>query len=263
MKLVKHPNFYVFDIDGTILTKDHQVLSSTKLALAKIKERGFSTMLASARPPLAITPIIENLAMESFYISLNGALVIRDQEILLDEPMGQEATQEVVTRALSRGLSVNVYSTWDWFIQDVNPHSTREGEIVGFHGSVRDLSTVSKAHKILVIGEPSEIESLQKELTNEVQAVQASLSNPTYLEVVATGVSKAHALELVCELVGVPLSQTAVFGDGENDLPMLQVAGLGVAMGNAHQSLKNVAHFVTGTNNEDGILQAIQEILHI
>lgn len=260
---MKRPRFYVFDIDGTILTTEHQVLPSTKSGLSLLKDKGFTTMLASARPPLAITPIVDTLGMDHFYISLNGALVVRDQEILLDEPMDGKATQEVVRRGLARGLSVNVYSTWDWFIHEVNPHSTREGEIVGFHGTVRDLYTVTKAHKILVIGNPTEIAFLQQELSQEVPSVQGSLSNPTYLEVVATGVSKAHALELVCNLVGIPLGDTAVFGDGENDLPMLEVAGLGIAMGNAHSSLKEVAKLVTKTNNEDGILQAIEQILAI
>lgn len=260
---MNYPQFYVFDIDGTILTTDHQILASTKAGMALLQARKFPIMLASARPPLAIDPIVAELGLEPFYISLNGALVVREKEILLDEAMDEDATQGVVKRALDHGLSVNVYFAWDWFIQETNPHSTREGEVVGFHGQVRDLETVSKAHKILVIGEPKEVLALQQELEAELPSVQASLSNPTYLEVVATGVSKAHALEVVSGLVGVTLEETAVFGDGENDLPMLKVSGLGVAMGNAHSALKQSAHFITGTNNEDGILQAIERILDI
>lgn len=258
---MNHPKLFVFDIDGTILTTQHQILATTKTGMALLTERSVSIMLASARPPLAIDPIVKELGLEPFYISLNGSLVVQEKRILLDEAMDTLGTQAVISRALSRDLSVNVYTAWDWYIQAVNPYSTQEGEIVGFHAQVRDLATVDRAHKILVIGEPGEVLALQKELQFEVPAVMASLSGPRYLEVVAAGVSKAHALAMVSEIVGVPLPDIAVFGDGENDLPMLKVAGLGVAMGNAHPSLKQHAHLVTGTNDEDGILQAIEEIL--
>jgi hypothetical protein len=258
---MNHPMFYVFDIDGTILTTKHQILASTKVAMALLTQRDSPIMLASARPPLAMEPIVAELGLEPFYISLNGALVVRGGNILLDEAMDTQATQAVIERALQHRLSVNVYTAWDWFIQEVNPHSTREGEIVGFPAQIRDLATVDRAHKILVIGEPKEVLALQAELKAEVPEVVASRSLSSYLEVVSSGVSKAHALEVISEIVGIPLREVVVFGDGENDLPMFKVAGFGVAMGNSHPSLKKHAHLVTGTNDEDGILQAVGEIL--
>lgn len=252
---------YVFDIDGTILTTRHQILPSTKQAMALLTQAGGQIMLASARPPKAVDPIVKELNLEPFYISLNGALVVQNDQILFEEPMNFEVAQEVIGRALSQGLSVNCYTAWDWFIEKPNYWSTREGNIVGYHGEVTDLKTIKKAHKLLLIGEPEVVSVVQNELIQHVPQVSGSLSSPNYLEVVAKGVSKAHALEVVSELVKIELKDMVAFGDGENDLPMLNEVGFAVAMGNAHPDLKKAAHLITSSNDEDGIFIAIQTIL--
>lgn len=255
------PTLYAFDIDGTILTSNNQILPSTKEGVALLKEKGDSILLASARPPRAIAPIADQLELEHLYVCFNGALVVRGKKVLFEDPMNTAITQEVIKRAVGKNLSINVYSSWDWLIKETNQWSTAEGNVVGYHGKVADLSKVTQAHKILIIGEIEEILKLQAELWEAVPEVSATRSFPHYLEVVTNKASKAHALEVVSTLLGFSTEDIVAFGDGENDLPMLKLAGYGVAMGNAHAALKEEADFVTTSNDEDGIWNGIQTIL--
>lgn len=254
---------YIFDIDGTILTTEHKVLPSTKKAMELLKTHGGQVMLASARPPKAIEPIACELGFDPFYISLNGALIVRDNKILYEDALDYQTTQDVIERAKWGGLSVNVYSTWDWFIEEKNYWSRREGTIVGYQGTVCDLSKIEKSHKLLLIGEPDRVLQVQKELQAEVPNVSGSLSSPYYLEVVAKDASKAQGLKIVGELLKVDMSEIVAFGDGENDLPMIEAAGFSVAMDNGHPVLKEKADLVTASNDEDGIWNSVVRILDL
>ena len=258
---MSNTKLFVFDIDGTLLDSAHRILDSTHKGICLLKELGHEVLLASARPPGAIEPFVIDLDIEPFYISLNGALIIKQNEILAQETLPHSAAQKVITLAQDLDLSVNVYSGWDWTINEPNKWSKRESEIVGLQPVMRDLSTVRGIHKILVIGPPQHIKKLQGQLLIENPDVAPTMSSPNYLEVVAREVTKAEALQIVCEKLELTLDDVVVFGDGENDLAMLKAAGIGVAMGNAHPKLKKHAQFVTDTNDADGILLGIEKVL--
>lgn len=260
-----NPKLYIFDIDGTLLTTDYQILPSTKEAIRLLAEGDLSApiMLASARSPKAIDPICKELDVEPFYVSLNGALIVQSGRILYDKPMQTETAQRVIKIGREAGLSVNVYSAWDWFIGEVNSWSTHEGKMVGYHGEVRELTTVREVHKILLLGDQHQILETQRRLREDVVSVSAHLSIPHYLEIVDAEASKGHALEVVGGLLDVDFQHMVAFGDGENDLAMLKKAGFSVAMGNAHPSLKEAADFVTTSNDQDGVLRAVLKILDL
>ena len=257
------PKLYVFDIDGTLLNTDYQILPSTKEAMSLLNggELSAPIMLASARSPRAIDPICAELDLAPFYVSLNGALIVREGRVLYDRPMEAEAAQRIMEIGREAALSVNVYSNFDWFVEEADPWSAHEGKMVGWQAEVVDFQAVRSVHKILLMGEQEEIAKAQRKIGQDVPSVSAQFSIPNYLEIVDKRASKGHALEIVSELLAVDSSSIVAFGDGENDLAMLQTAGFSIAMGNAHPSLKKAADFVTGSNDEDGILQAVQRIL--
>lgn len=89
----------------------------------------------------------------------------------------------------------------------------------------------------------------------------ATYSKPNYLEVIPLGVNKAEALANLTQMLGIDLSQVAALGDGHNDVEMLRAAGVGIAMGNASDEVKAAAEWVTGTNDEAGVAQAIGKLL--
>ncbi len=88
----------------------------------------------------------------------------------------------------------------------------------------------------------------------------AAFSKPNYLEIVPKGANKASALVHLVAILGLDLSQVAAIGDGYNDIEMIREAGLGIAMGNAPAAVKSAADWVTGTNNEAGVAQAVRRL---
>ncbi len=258
-----NPRLYVFDIDGTLLTTNYKILPSTReaISLLAVGELSAPIMLATARSPRAIDPSARELHLAPFYVSLNGAFIVQEEQILYDKPMEAEDAQRVMAIAKDAGLSVNVYSAWGWFIAEQNPWSSQEAKMVSWSGEVRDLRTVRQAHKILLMGEQDLILQTQRRLAQDVPGVSAQLSIPNYLEIVDASVSKGHALEIVAGLLGLDWRDVVAFGDGENDLDMLKRAGFSVAMGNAHPRLKEIADLVTGSNDQDGVLQGVLEVL--
>ena len=116
-------------------------------------------------------------------------------------------------------------------------------------------------NKILLITAEEESNQPLHIIANSIRSVSTSaFSKPNYLEIVPFGVNKAEALQHVTAILGLELSQVAAIGDGLNDIEMLREAGLGIAMGNAPEAVKSVADWVTGTNNEAGVAQAVRKL---
>ena len=115
-------------------------------------------------------------------------------------------------------------------------------------------------HKLLLIDEAEVIQDLhQKLLSMDFPQTAFYLSKDNYLEVTAKHVSKEHALLEVAKYYDLPLEEVMTIGDNFNDSPMLALAGLGIAMGNAPEGVKETANLVTASNDEHGVAQAIRE----
>lgn len=253
---------FVFDIDGTLITSDHRVLPTTRKALSELQNRGHRLILASARPPRSIRNIIEDLPIkrESF-VSMNGALVVRDGEDLFHAPIESNQTRRIVEQSRQVGLHVNLYTETEWFVETESPLIDREAEIVGFPPtSCSDLLELTGhlAHKLLIMGDESGVRSFQDWVRSQELDVEATLSKPTYCEVVAEGVSKRDALKRLLDALVDPYQQLIAFGDGENDIGMLEMADHSVAMGGSPPAVRRAADVVTKSNDDDGILHALR-----
>ncbi|NMB00641.1 MAG: HAD family hydrolase [Firmicutes bacterium] len=255
---------FVFDVDGTLLTSEVKILESTKEAMKLLQAQGHQILLASARPPVGLKTLLAELGAGSLFIGLNGALIMDGDTILVEKEIPSEGVMEALGLARSYKLSVNFYSGGSWFVEEVNEYIRNEAKAVNAKPELADLDLVaknSKVHKVLVIGHEPDVPRYQKELQAKSPLVNASISLSNYCEIVSNTISKATALKEVCNKLGVSLTDTVAFGDGENDLEMLKLAGISVAMGNAHPALLEQADHVTLNNNEDGILAGVRWVL--
>jgi hydroxymethylpyrimidine pyrophosphatase-like HAD family hydrolase len=114
---------------------------------------------------------------------------------------------------------------------------------------------------MLITGEDEQTKPLTSIANLIMPLSTATFSKPNYLEIIPVGVNKANALATVAQSLEVELSQSAAIGDGLNDLEMLREVGLGIAMGNASETVKSVAKWVTGTNEEEGVALAVQKLV--
>lgn len=255
----------VFDVDGTLLDSHRRVLPSTRWSVEQLVAAGHHVALASARPPRSVAHLSNDLlgVETTELVALNGAFITFGTELLHEQALERGAALALLHSARESGLQSNVLSSWDWFVEEMTQQTWEEVAIVEFEPTrVADLTTIltHPVHKFLFIAQPEQVIAFRDWIRASGLPVTAALSKPTYCEVVAHGVSKADAVAFLGRIIGVGRDDTITFGDGENDLPMITAAGIGVAMGNAMANVKRSATLITRSNDEDGIAHALARL---
>lgn len=147
----------------------------------------------------------------------------------------------------------------------VGKYSIHESELVGMpivHQLYKDIPTDKEFVKIMFVDEPEVLENLIEHLSDDFKSrYNIFRSAGFYLEVIHPEASKGKAVHHLADKLGLTRDEVMCLGDHENDRDMIEYAGLGVAMGNAIDSIKEIANFVTTTNNEDGVAVAVEKFV--
>ncbi|WGE31709.1 Cof-type HAD-IIB family hydrolase [Actinobacillus genomosp. 2] len=253
------------DIDGTLLNNQHQITPHTQQAIHSLLQKHIPFIPVSARPPLAITPYTKQLQSKHEIICYSGALIL-DQDLKLLYSVSIDARDlEKLDQLLVDFpfLSINHYSGIDWFSNDLsNPWTLQEAEITGLK-AVKKPQNLTNVHKILVMGEANQIQSLEIFLKQHLPHLSIHRSKNEYLEIMNKQATKSAAIRFMQQRLNVTQEQIIAFGDNFNDLDMLQYAGLSIAMGNAPDEVKAVAKRITASNNDDGIALILNEVFHL
>ncbi|SDB91899.1 hypothetical protein GA0111570_108132 [Raineyella antarctica] len=260
------PRLVAVDVDGTLLTSGHDLLDSTRDALARARAAGATLMIASGRPVAGLRHQVRRLGIPIDGLVLagfNGAVV---EDAVTGEVFASNLLPSHVSARLYRGLRHMPVSTIvpvgdDVFIEDeegymvhVESRANATREVL-----VQDLASAAPNPPKILVAAPYEVLSAYRARIDELGGtdVETCFSSTFYYEVNAAGVSKGAALAAFCAARGIPLEDTIAFGDNENDLTMIRTAGLGVAMGNAVDVLKEAADVVTSSNDDHGIARVL------
>ena len=262
----------ISDIDGTILDDQHQVDSKLKDMIPLLSREKIPFVLASARSPLGMEPISRELKLgDNPLACYNGALVIKGDpqayETIIEHPLDKEEIRTFLelVKAEFPSVSINLYSGKDWIADRLDKWVQIEAAITGERPMIQNelipvLNAQMPVHKLLLIDQAPVIQKLHDYLqTLDFAKTAFYLSKDNYMEVTAKHVSKEQALYEIAQHYQVPLEQIMTIGDNFNDLPMLRLAGLGVAMGNAPEAVKIKAKAVTKSNNEHGVAEAVEK----
>lgn len=266
----------ISDIDGTILDDQHQVDSKLKDMIPLLSREKIPFVLASARSPLGMEPIARELGLgDNPLACYNGALVIKGDpqayETIIEHPLDKKEIRTFIelVKAEFPSVSINLYSGKDWIADRLDKWVQIEAEITGEQPMIQNvlmpvLDVLMPAHKLLLIDQAPIIQKLHDYLqTLDFPKTAFYLSKDNYMEVTAKHVSKKQALYEIAQHYQVPLEQVMTIGDNFNDLPMLRLAGLGIAMGNAPEAVKTEAKAVTKSNNEHGVAEAVEKYVLI
>lgn len=258
----------VSDVDGTVVGTDKSVAPGTVAAAAKLREAGIPLSIVSARPPRGMAYIQEALGLTGPLAGFNGGrLVGPDGTVMADALVPEAAARTALGLFNARGLFVFVFSGDDWLISAPDgPHVEHEKHTVRFDPVVVDdfepyLATVSKMVGV------SDDAPLLADVEAELQAMLgegafAKRSQTYYLDLTAREANKGAAIGRLAETLGIDMSEIATIGDMENDVPMFEVAGFSVAMGNASDGVKaKAATAVDGDNDGNGWAEAIERIM--
>ena len=260
----------ISDIDGTILDQKHQLDSHLLELMPLLKQSEIPFVLASARSPLGIAPISKELGITDFPIaSYNGALISTGDKILSQHTIDKKELSflyDFLTKEFPT-VSINVYSGKDWYVNALDKWVEIEAQITGESPKVTSLADFLQEeknliHKLLLIDNAAIIQKLKETLaTMDFPQTDFYLSKDNYLEVTHNQVSKKQALLELANYYQLPLTSIMTLGDNYNDIPMIETAGLGIAMGNAPRDVKTCAKAVTDSNEQNGVSKAIK--LHV
>ena len=253
----------VSDIDGTLITSNHEVTESTKNAAGKLYERGIELALASSRPPRSIVPLADALNLRGPFAAFNGALVVRrNGEVLARSVLSTEIIARVKAIADHFEIGVWLYDELDWWAPWRDAFVDREEHTSGFPPRIEGYAEriTGDANKLTVVGKPELVALAERRVLTELgDQVSASKSKPRFLDVTSYGVHKGTVVVRLAELLDIPTGRVAVIGDGPNDVEMFRQAGVSIAMGQAVDEVKEAAGNVTSSNDDEGWARGIEQ----
>ncbi|MED3653636.1 Cof-type HAD-IIB family hydrolase [Heyndrickxia sporothermodurans] len=231
------------DMDGTLLNSKEEISEENKRVIARAKENGIHIVLSTGRNFATVHEFAEDLELNSFLVTVNGGEIWDSSGKLLERNLLQVEQIKMM---------------WDL----KNLHNTKFWAITVdkvFRDEFPDENTFAD-YEWLKFGFDVEDDNARKIIMEELEKnkLQVTNSSPTNLEVNPYGISKAKALEKVCERIGITMENVMAMGDSMNDIAMIKSAGIGIAMGNAQAIVKEAADWITDTNDNDGVAKAIQ-----
>lgn len=254
------------DIDGTILRKDYTMSERVKKTIRQAFISGIKVVLVTGRMHRAALPIIKELGLNTPILSYQGALAKKGDEELYSKCISDGLCREIILELQKFDVQINLYLDDELYSQTddfrVIEYCEKRGLNYKKVDSLLSLPDLT-ANKILAIGHGADdttevLMHLKKKFYNNIYVVK---SMPIFCEITSSEVSKGRAISYLAEQWGVPMENTMAIGDQDNDIELLKVVELKVAMGNATESLKQVADFVTDSVEEDGVATAIEKYL--
>lgn len=277
-----HFSLVALDLDGTLLRNDKSISERAAKAVRAVEATGRYVAITTGRHPNSALRFFERmdaLGPKSLAVCFNGSAVIDlcafKKEGAPDSLFGSlwEDTADAQELALldretsAAGLDLHAYSkTNSLVLEKVTGYSTRE--IIHAKVAYTDRWNFKKGHeseryyKAVATGPKDLIDDFRPEISNKVRdSFEIMRTDDNFLEFIPHHNSKGSALIKLCSVLGVNIGECVAFGDAENDLVMIKNAGLGVAMGNAMDSLKKAADYVTLTNMQDGVAVVLEQLM--
>lgn len=260
------PKLIATDLDGTLLRSDGTISSRTLAALRMAEQQGVHVVVATARPFRALRPVIDETPLGGWGVCQNGAVVYELSG--LAPVLKWELAHEVAHRIVADLRDMAAGMTFAWEAEDLfgcepgfnpafqamqPPHVTR-GDA---------LALISAPLTKLLAHHPSMSSPDLAVIAAPVVGARALVthSGAPFLEISAAGVSKAHGVGALCDRLGVTAAEVIAFGDAVNDQAMLEWAGHGVAMANAHADVRAAADEIAPSNDDDGVAAIIERLL--
>jgi len=257
----------ISDVDGTLVTDDKVLTACAQAAVAELRASGILFSIISSRPPRGLRMLIERLGIETPVAGFNGGVIATpDLTVVTEHLLSSQVARCAVDTLNARGVEVWVFSGQDWLSRDPDgPYVPLEQHTVGFRPTiVEDFgSALDAATKIVGVSKDFDLlEQCERDvgvaLTNSAFVVR---SQRYYLDITHPLANKGVAVTEIAKLLGIPLTEIAVIGDGGNDVAMFERAGLSIAMGNASSQVQRKADFVTDSNGDDGFARAIERFI--
>ncbi len=249
------------DLDGTLLGPGDTLAEEARVALGALAARGVVVALATGRMLCSAAGVQERLGVPGPVVAYNGGLIRLPDGRAVEHPVALEDARLVGRVCRERGWYLQSYQGDALFVPEDEPRAREYGRIAGVPYTVdprRVWAPEVPPLKLLVI-EPAERQPEVRQGLGPLVRGRLELANSYahYLEITAAGVDKGTALAELCHLLGIDAGEVLAVGDGENDLPMLRFAGMGVAVGNASPAVRQAAPRRASAPFGRGVVEAV------
>ncbi len=283
------------DLDGTLLNSYGEVTAKTKEAIKKAVEKGVEVVLASGRPISSVEDLANDLSANHYLISGNGAIVydMHKKEIVYDNFLKKEQVLEIIKICEENSIYYNIYTENEvltkslnyntLFYHSENTHKQEEkrtninivDDVYGYIEKTEDdhflkitvcdesrvvFNNILKKLEMVPNIDVLDVSHMSKKIirngTDEV------LVEYCYTEITNKDVHKWSAMKFIIDDMNITSEEVVAIGDNVNDKEMIEGAGLGVAMGNATDQIKEIANVTVATNNEDGVCEVFEKYIN-
>ena len=283
------------DLDGTMLNQYGIVTQKTKNSIKKAQENGIEIMIASGRPIDSVKTISKEIGSENYFISGNGSIIydIKKDEIIYENVLKKQKALEIIKICEENSIFYNVYTEKEIIAKNLQynvlyyhkENLTKSEEDKTHVNIVEDIydyieKTDSKVLKVMIcdkhqtifnaiirkLKEVEDIEFLEVSHMSRKIIRQGTEEIPIeyfYTEISAKNVDKWTALEFLKEKLQISSEEIVAIGDNVNDKKMIEKSGYGIAMGQSAPQIKEIADYVTDSNVDDGVANALDKLLLI
>ena len=253
----------VLDLDGTLTNSKKEISPRNLQPLLRLQQSGVRLVLASGRPTYGIAPLADALRMKEyggFILSYNGGEIIEwgTGRLLYKNLLPDDVLPILYTASVRNEQAILTYD--DEYVRKeafLNKMQIR---------AVDDFLAAAPLPlpKCLIVGDPDRLIRTEAELSLRLQGqISVYRSEPYFLELVPMGIDKAQSLSVLLDKLGLTREAMVAMGDGYNDLSMIKFAGMGVAMANAQEPVKQAADYITLSNDEDGVAMAVERLFDL
>jgi Cof subfamily protein (haloacid dehalogenase superfamily) len=260
----------VLDLDGTLMTSQNTISPRTKEVLINLQKEGIKVILASGRPTHGMMPVVEELALKDYngyILSYNGGKIISLKEGVISETsLDIPIIHQLYRDSIDHKTGFMSYGEQTIYTPKRDPYIEIESKITrmqieenaDFHVLVNNRSV-----KCLMTGEPEYLQTIESVMAEKYQdQLSVYRSMPFFLELMPKGIDKGQRLIELANHLNIDRKEIIACGDGYNDISMIEVAGVGVAMGNGCEAIKKQAKYITATNDNDGIVEVIERFFY-
>lgn len=264
------------DMDGTLLNSKGKISEKNLDAIKKAHNKGVKVTICTGRIFTSARYYADLVGIKVPIIATNGSYIREKDrdEVIYKSVLGKKNCKEILKVLKSYGIYPHfntsniiftekiIYSSQSYVNMNKSLPTNRQIDI----RIVENWDVIFKEYEdeilkcICIDEEIEKIKCAKKELLNNAELEVVS-SNKNNFEVMSKGVSKGRAVEVLAGFYNIKQDEIMCIGDNENDISMIEYAGVGVAMGNGEDFVKKVANFVTDTNNEDGVAKAIEKFI--
>lgn len=250
-----------FDIDGTLVSfKTHCIPESTIKAVRAVRQKGVKVFIATGRP----RPFVDNLGELEYdgIMTVNGAdCQTNDGTVIRHQPVSKADLSRLIEYHTHHPFPIAFASNDNTFVTSVSSESEEIMQLLDLNmprfAPIEQCLTMDVMQIIAFYKETEHPELLEKVLVG----CEAQRWHGYFADIICKGNNKAHGIDTMIKHYGITIDDTMAFGDGGNDICMLQHVGLGIAMGNAREEVKNAANFVTDDVDHDGIASALDKFI--